>query len=110
MLDAVSWLRNLNQTNQYLLAVAFAAVIFWESFLPLKGVCQPLLRRWCANASFFLACRAATYLIIGTSSVAVAIATQNSPIGLLNRAFLPYSLRFLLGILVLDLVRYGRHY
>jgi sterol desaturase/sphingolipid hydroxylase (fatty acid hydroxylase superfamily) len=40
----------------------------------------------------------------------MAALVVRNPYGILNRAFLPYSVRFVMSILLLDLIRYFRHY
>jgi len=51
----------------------------------------------------------ASLLIYRASTVAVAVAVVNSKFGLLNRPSLPLAARWILGFVLLDLLRYGLH-
>ena len=52
---------------------------------------------------------AVSVLIYRASAVAMAIAVANSKFGLLNRPWLPLAARWILGFVLLDLLRYGLH-
>jgi sterol desaturase/sphingolipid hydroxylase (fatty acid hydroxylase superfamily) len=85
----------------------FIAVAIWESLSPRRQLNTSKASRWFSNISITL---------IGTSIVrslfpilAVTFAANETTIGLLHQAPLPFFIRVIIGILALDLIIYGQH-
>jgi sterol desaturase/sphingolipid hydroxylase (fatty acid hydroxylase superfamily) len=85
----------------------FAIIAAWEFFSPRRRLTTSKVTRWVANTAM---------TILGTVIVrwlypvlAVTLAAGNSTYGLLNYVVLPYSLKVLIGILLLDWAIYGQH-
>jgi sterol desaturase/sphingolipid hydroxylase (fatty acid hydroxylase superfamily) len=102
--------RPIAHLYQYLWLAGIVAVAIWQFARPVHAITQPLFRRWCANLSLFAMSRVLSTLILSSGAVATAIAVARSPIGLLNRSVIPYGVRFVLAMLLLDLARYARHW
>lgn len=100
----------ITHLNQYLWLAGIVAMGSWQFARPLYEITHPLLRRWGANLSLFAISRVASALILSGGAVATAMAVAGSPIGLLNHSVIPYGVRFVLALLILDLARYGRHW
>jgi sterol desaturase/sphingolipid hydroxylase (fatty acid hydroxylase superfamily) len=80
-----------------------------ETFRPRRELSKPTGRRWIANS--LLACtQVGVYALLPAGSTMLAILVRNSPYGLLNRAAIPFALRFAAGMMVLDLIHYATHY
>lgn len=102
--------RDIPLINRYLFVGAIIGVFVWQWFLPLRRTAQPVLTRWFSNAGLFLISRAACLTLLTASSLAMAIAAQSNPYGLLNRPFLPYGVTVVAGVLCFDFILYARHY
>ena len=92
------------------LLLAFAAFAVWETLRPRRVLVTPTAIRWATHATVWLLCCVCVVWIYRGSAVVVALAVSHSRYGLLNREIVPIGLRFVLAILLLDLVRYGQHY
>jgi sterol desaturase/sphingolipid hydroxylase (fatty acid hydroxylase superfamily) len=91
------------------LLLGFIVFAVWETFRPRKALVASAGRRWTRHAILSFLINSPLAWVWPISVVAVAVAVSHSPYGLLNRASLPISLRYILAILLLDLVRYGQH-
>lgn len=88
---------------------AFLAVAIWESGRPLRPLISAAGRRWSNHAILLAACFLCTGLMLRVTPVFVASAAQDSPYGLLNHAWIPMWLRFVVTLLALDFLHYGIH-
>ena len=88
---------------------AFTVIGLAETFRPRKAVTVSTARRWLTNA-LLSAGNIAVEVLYPLGGTAVALMVAKSPYGLLNRSAIPFALRCAVGVVVLDLVRYGVHY
>jgi sterol desaturase/sphingolipid hydroxylase (fatty acid hydroxylase superfamily) len=99
------------EANLYwiLFSAALLAVALWEVVRPWRRASKQLVRRWCNHGLMVCVSSVAGMLIYRASVVMVAVAVANSRFGLLNRVWLPLAVRWLLGFVLLDLLRYALH-
>jgi len=104
----------------WLFVAAFVLVALGETFRPRRALTRPNGRRWAGNGLLALTHLGvyATYTL-GATVVAVLVSKNpygllNSPrihhVGLLNGPRTPFALRFVIAVILLDLLRYGVHY
>jgi len=91
-------------------AVSLVVIACWEMWQPWRKVSQQLVQRWTNHGILLLGYSAISMLFFRGSSVATAVVFENSRLGLLNRPWLPYTVRFLAAVLLLDLTRYALHW
>ena len=87
----------------------FLGVAVWETFLPQNKPEFSVGRRWGSHAVVFTVASLASGVIFRVSGVVMAAMVAGSRFGLLNRMWLPWGLRFLLAVFLIDLVRYLTH-
>jgi len=96
--------------RQGLPLLAFGVFAVWETFRPRRPLVSSTARRWVNHAILSFVAHVSLIWIYRVSGVVVASAVAGSRYGLLNREILPYSVRFVLAIVLLDLLRYSQHY
>jgi sterol desaturase/sphingolipid hydroxylase (fatty acid hydroxylase superfamily) len=93
-----------------LFVATFLAAAVWESFRPKSPLAVGAERRWTSHGLLFVVSTAFSAVVLRLSPVVLARMVADSGFGVLNHPWLPYPLRFLAGILALDLVHYGTHW
>jgi sterol desaturase/sphingolipid hydroxylase (fatty acid hydroxylase superfamily) len=104
-----NWTRLESPLYWSLFVGGFLAVAIWESFLPQRKLSQPAERRWSRHGILFVICAATNVAVLRVTPVAVAALAAGSRYGILNRGWIPYAIRFVATILLLDLLQYGVH-
>ena len=91
-------------------------LVFWiavfgicELIWPTHRTRKPMERRWGVHGVLFGLGSALMHLTIPLSGVAMALAVEHSRFGLLNRPEFPFWVRCAIGVIFLDLARYGTH-
>jgi len=92
-----------------LFAAALLALVLWEVLRPWRNASRRLARRWANHALLFGISSAAATVISRATPLTIALLVSNSRFGLLNRNWLPVSVRCILGFLLIDLLRYALH-
>ena len=110
----MAWLRGLAEGHHpwewYLLAGALLLFGFWEIFVPKRSVRSSLPSRIGSHVTLFFLTVGLSFLVLPLPGVAFALAIQKSPWGMAIATVLPWPIRFLGGVLILDLVRYAAHF
>jgi sterol desaturase/sphingolipid hydroxylase (fatty acid hydroxylase superfamily) len=86
----------------------FLGFAVWESLRP-KHDPGPTERRWYKHGILLVIC---TVILVGVyriSPVVLAANVTGSRFGLLNKPWIPFAVRCILAVLVLDLVKYAIH-
>ncbi len=96
--------------RQGLPLLAFVVFAVWETFRPRRPLVSSTARRWVNHAILSFLAHVSLIWIYRVSGVVVAAAVARRSHGLLNREILPYSVRFTLAVVLLDLLRYAQHY
>ena len=89
--------------------VVFLAVAVWESFQPKHALAFPAERRWGRHGLLFVIGGVAYTVLFRVSPIAVASAVSGSRFGLLNKTWMPFALRCLAAVVLLDLLHYATH-
>jgi sterol desaturase/sphingolipid hydroxylase (fatty acid hydroxylase superfamily) len=92
----------------WLFVAAFVLVALAETFRPRRALAKPNARRWAGNGLLALT-HVGVYAIYPLSATMVAILVAKSPYGLLNGPRIPFAPRFVVAVILLDLLRYGLH-
>jgi len=92
----------------WLFVAAFMLVGLAETFRPRRSLTKPNGRRWAGNGMLALV-NAGVYAIYTLGATLVAEMFSTSPRGLLNNPRMPFTLRFVAAVILLDLLRYGVH-
>src|ERR1035438_5259195 len=93
----------------WLFVAAFVLVALGETFRPRRALALPNARRWAGNGLIALT-HVGVYAIFPLGATMVAVLVSKSPYGLLNGPRTPFALRFVVAVILLDLLRYGVHY
>jgi len=87
----------------------FLLIAAWETWRPRGLLLMPAPRRWAGNLGIYIGWVVFSFALAGVGPFAVALSVQSSNFGPLNRNWLPFSVRFLAGFLLLDLTNYWTH-
>jgi sterol desaturase/sphingolipid hydroxylase (fatty acid hydroxylase superfamily) len=105
----MSWIKYQAGMQWMLFASVFLMVAIWETVGQRRLLNCPAERRW-ANHGFLLILSTIIGLVIfRVSAVALAGAAASNRFGLLNKPWLPFFLRLVCTIVVLDFIRYLTH-
>lgn len=104
-----AWLQHEGNLKWALLLGAFVTFAFWETVRPRKILSAPTGRRWTYHAILAFLFNSPLIWLLRANAILVALAVTNTSFGVLNRPFLPYWLRCVLSVLLLDLFRYAQH-
>jgi sterol desaturase/sphingolipid hydroxylase (fatty acid hydroxylase superfamily) len=107
---SVPWARIENDGYWLMFLAAFLIVALWESRRPWRSLSSNVARRWTRHGTVLVVATFISAVVFRASPVIVALATAHSRWGLLSKPWLPYFLRFLFAILLLDFVRYAMHW
>jgi sterol desaturase/sphingolipid hydroxylase (fatty acid hydroxylase superfamily) len=103
------WLR-IENVGYWLVAVAtFLGVAIWESVRPKSDLCFSTERRWRNHGIILVISTLISMGVYRASPVMTAASVSGSRFGLLNQTWLPFSVRCILAVLLLDLVKYAVH-
>src|SRR5215469_13424037 len=89
--------------------VAFLGVAIWESYAAARKLAVPTERRWRNHALVYAVSTFFSMAVLRTSPILLALSLQSSRFGLLNRTWMPVPVRWVLGVLLLDLGMYLQH-
>ena len=104
------WLAdNEGWVRWYALLLGFIAVGTCEVLRPRRSLRSKTPVRWAMHIAFACTSNLAGVLSVGVGAVLVAGASQQNPYGLLNHDALPFGVRFVAGLLLIDLVVFGLH-
>ena len=103
------WIKSVGATYWALYTATFFALAIWESFRPKRALHFSTERRWGRHAMLLALSGAALAAIFRVTPVVLATAVAGSRFGILNRPWLPFTVRFVMALLALDLAHYGMH-
>jgi sterol desaturase/sphingolipid hydroxylase (fatty acid hydroxylase superfamily) len=88
---------------------AFVVTAVVETFHPFRRLSSSTLKRWTNNSILFALSSAVLLCVYQLSGIVLASEVQASRHGALNRVSLPYTFRFAIGFLAVDLTAYLGH-
>jgi sterol desaturase/sphingolipid hydroxylase (fatty acid hydroxylase superfamily) len=92
-----------------LFVAVFLAVSIWESYHPRGELSSPAERRWGRHGILLAISAVALSVVFRMSPVVVAVLAEGNRFGLLNKPGVPFVVRCVLAILVIDLAHYLTH-
>ena len=105
-----SWIDAAQDVQWYLFLIAFAVIAGWETFRPKRKLNASAPARWGAHFVLFASANYFVLWLMPAGAVATAVLARESGGGILNHAVLPVPVQAVLGIVLLDFVRYFQHY
>ena len=87
----------------------FALIVIWEQMSPRRSMTTSKKVRWISNLGITCLNPLVVQLLFPILAVDMALKAQDGGWGLLNNADLPFWLKLVIGIVVLDLVIYLQH-
>ena len=105
-----SFLPQGGKLASYIFGGGFIVLAVAETFLPFRELKVSLPRRWLNHGALFAINMAALKLVFRATGVAVAAMVAASPYGVLNRDAVPYAVRLVLGVALVDLTHYTQHF
>ena len=101
-------------SNEVAIRVGFFLLIFvliaiWEIFLPRRVLTTSKIVRWFSNLSIIFLNAILVRVLFFMLPVGMALLSQERSWGLLNNYTLPYWLKVVIGVIVLDFVIYLQH-
>jgi sterol desaturase/sphingolipid hydroxylase (fatty acid hydroxylase superfamily) len=99
------------ESHSYLIVflASFFAVGVWESLRPKRDLSAPIVGRWSRHGILLFVATVVSLALFRASPILVAMASAHSRFGLLNKPWLPFPLRFIAAILLIDLTKYAVH-
>lgn len=89
--------------------VIFLVVALGEIMFPRRKLMDSKVRRWRHNLGLIFLDNLVIWLLLSGTTIAVAVAAEQSQWGLLNFYYVPGFLAVIIGVLVLDLIIYLQH-
>ena len=103
------WERIESYSYWVMFAATFLGVAVWESFRPKQELSAAPERRWGKHGLVLIIGTVISVALYRASPVVVALAFAGNRYGLLNKPWIPFAVRFVLAVLLLDLTKYAIH-
>ena len=103
-------LDNQSEIYNVVLLAVLAATLLWEMWLPRREPVAPRVSRWRVNFLLMSIDMVVLYAVVPAGMVALALVATKAGWGLFNQVQLPLVPALAIGILLMDLARYGQHY
>jgi sterol desaturase/sphingolipid hydroxylase (fatty acid hydroxylase superfamily) len=105
----VSWTQIEGVAYWSLFVAAFLGVAVWESFRTKRPLTVSAGRRWGKHGILYVVSAVITALVLRVNPVFTAALVAHNRFGLLNKDWIPFAVRCVLTVLVLDFVKYAVH-
>lgn len=92
-----------------LFVATFLGVAIWESIRAKRPLTTPASRRWSRHGMLFTLNAVLVAVVLRINPVVAAVAAAHSRFGVLNKIWIPFVVRCVLAVLLLDLVKYAVH-
>jgi sterol desaturase/sphingolipid hydroxylase (fatty acid hydroxylase superfamily) len=102
------WIKIEGPAYWTVFVTAFLAVAVWESFRPRRALNSPAELRWTRHGILLTVSAVLLTAVVRLTPVVAAAAAR--PWGVLNQAWMPFTVRCIAAILLLDLVHYATHW
>jgi sterol desaturase/sphingolipid hydroxylase (fatty acid hydroxylase superfamily) len=104
----VHWVRIEGAVYWTVFVATFLGLAIWESLQP-KHKAEKTERRWSKHGLLLVICTILSVGLWRISPVVLAANVAGRRFGALNQTWIPFAVRCILAILVLDLIRYATH-
>ena len=105
----MSWIKYQAGLQWLLFAATFLAVAIWETACQRRPLKFPPEKRWANHGVLLILSTIVGSLVFRMSAVAMAGMAATTRLGLLNKPWLPFAVKWACAIVVLDFVRYATH-
>jgi sterol desaturase/sphingolipid hydroxylase (fatty acid hydroxylase superfamily) len=105
----VRWVQIEGFAYWSLFVAAFLGVAIWESVAGKRALTVSAGRRWGSHAMLYAAGMVVVALVLRLNPVFTASLVAQSRFGVLNKPWIPLTLRFVAAVLILDVVKYAVH-
>ncbi len=106
----MDWVRIEDAAFWICFVAVFLAIAVWESVNPKTTLSIPAERRWRNHGTLLAITVVISSVTLRMSPLVVAAVTAGSNFGLLNKPWLPFSVRCVLTVVLLDLLQYWIHW
>jgi len=104
------WLQREPDVRWYLYLFGFGSIVLWETFWPRRTLVSPTGKRWIGQLLLMVLASVFTLWVIPVSAIEVSFRTAATGWGVLPHSGLPLALQCVIGILILDFVRFSQHW
>jgi len=104
------WVRVEGSAYWICFIAAFLAIAVWESFRPVRELSVVAGRRWRNHGVLFMMIAVLSALVLRVSPVLLSVMVADSRFGVLNKPWLPVTVRCGIAVALLDLLHYGFHW
>lgn len=105
-----SWIQWEPKLRWYLYLFGFAGFVTWETLWPRKTLVAPTGIRWAGQILLLMATSAFVLSIIPIGAIEVSVRAAAAGRGILPHSGLPLALQCIVGVLILDFVRFLQHW
>lgn len=105
----MDWTRYESASAWTVFVLAFLAVAAWETRRPNRDWVVPPTRRWTVHGILLLASALISAVVLGISPVVAAVAASGNSWGLLAQSWMPFWIRVVATLLILDFTKYASH-
>src|SRR5579864_670720 len=98
----MGWIHVAGRLYWALFVASFLGVAIWESFWPTLALSEPAGRRWGRHSLLLFVATLISAIVIPLNPVLLAASLDGSRYGLLNRPWMPFGLRCVLAVLLID--------
>lgn len=93
-----------------LFVVAFLGIATWESIRAQRPLTTPPGRRWSRHGILFALNAVLMAILLRANPVFASVVVAHSRWGVLNKTWIPFALRCIVAVLLLDFVKYAVHW
>ncbi len=105
----MEWTRIESNVYWLVFVGSVLGIAVWESIRSRRHLSGPLGTRWGNHSLMLITGGVLSIGLYGVSPVIVAVMVQDSTLVLLNHLWLPFAVRCILAVLLLDLTKYAIH-
>ena len=105
----MDWIRIEGDTYWPLFVASFLGIAVWETCRTRRELSAPVRTRWGKHSLIWITDGILLSALYGLSPLLVAVSVEGSRLGLLNQLWLPFAVRCILAVLLLDLTKYAIH-
>jgi sterol desaturase/sphingolipid hydroxylase (fatty acid hydroxylase superfamily) len=106
----MGWVRSVGPVFWAFFTVTFLAIAIWESWRPKRALALVTERRWANHGILLGLTLIASAIVVRVGPVVMAAMVADSRFGVLNRSWLPFPIRCIAAILILDFAHYWTHW
>lgn len=107
---SAEWLAWEPQARWWLYVFGLGSLLAWETVWPRRELVCHTAKRWSGHAALAVAGYWIAQLVVPIGAVETALKAAEAGRGVLANAGLPWAMQVVMGVLVLDVVRFAQHW